>query len=160
MIELVKSGKLKIDQESHTWGEEPDKIECELYLRNLGDIEVAGDVVFSVTLDSSGLEEKWLKALVRISREELIAFIKRHEPSPRLNAIHAYLQRGEILPEGKSFEPVIPDSSVESYRVCVHRSVTLSPMEGQKYVLEIELPPKFAGYLFRVKADSIFIPKQ
>ena len=61
---VVKSGQIVIDEQRHWWDFGENSIGIEMYLRNKGEDSVNGTLVFEVTLDGQGLEERWIQQFI------------------------------------------------------------------------------------------------
>lgn len=108
MREVVKSGQLVIDEQSHRWVS--NNIEIEMYLRNKGEYPVIGTLVFQVTLDGKGLDEPWIQQFIGryylLTKKQLRSSLAKilNEKEPREFTLEQ-LERGYQLSKEQNRSP-------------------------------------------------------
>lgn len=157
----VKDGKVVIDQELHNWiGTDLDLLDTEMLVRNTSKYSIDGALVFSVVLESKGLEEEYLTAIDKPKWRLLMKVIeelkRRGEPremGAREKAINSWFARGEEFEEGMDYEPV--ENGGENYTFKFKKYVFLIPGELIKITKQQTIPIEVRGYLLKVKIDGI-----
>jgi hypothetical protein len=151
MRAVILNGSVSVDQEVHDWNvttgpiEKPVKID--LYLRNKSSGEVSGTLVFSVDLDSKGIEENFIKQMIEV-------FGTNFGDNRKFRAINAYIKRGQKLKPGTKYEPIEKDPK-NDYAFDFRRFIILKPGEIQHITHEQDIPPAYRGSLLTVRISSI-----
>ena len=169
IAKAVKDGEIVIDQEEHDWGskilyDEPlfEPVKIEMYLRNISQYTVEGNLVFSVILESKGLEEEFLMQTVgKMDESEEKFFIQVLEEMKKQGkqiraqgeAMLSWFARGRKLKNGMYYEPV--ENGGENYSFIFRKWVSLKPGELIKITQQQPIPIEVRGYLLKVKIDGI-----
>ncbi len=151
MAESVRSGKVAVEQEIHSWNICPENTPTNLvlYLRNTGRERIAGTAVVTVAIARSSLEERFMTELIDCFGEERLAEdiekeMERGDPG-RLAAIWNYLGRGKRLPQGAAYEPVIGKAGEGVYTVTFRKALTLAPGETAQLMQNLAIPVSERG---------------
>lgn len=146
MVESVRSGKVAVEQEIHTWNMCPENtpVNLVLYVRNTGRERIVGTAVVTVAVARNGLEERFMTDLVDCFGEERLAEdigkeMAQGDPG-RLAAIWNYLARGKRLPPGAAYEPVTGKAGDGVYTVTFRKPVTLGPGEAAQLMQNLAIP--------------------
>lgn len=157
MAAAVKNGLVTVDQEYHNWNittEASDKpVKIDFYLRNKSLVEIYGTLVFSVDLDSKGLEARFIKQMIEAFGTNFEA-----DDTPRgskFRAIKAYIKRGQKLAPGAEYEPTDEKDKKHDYAFNFRRFIILKPGEVQHVTHEQDIPPAYRGCLLTVKSSGI-----
>ncbi len=146
MAESVRSGKVTVEQEIHTWNMCPENspVNLVLYLRNKGRERVVGTAVVTVSIARNGLEERFMTELIDCFGEERLAedIGKEMErgDAGRLTAIWNYLGRGKRLPPDAVYEPVTGKAEGGVYTLNFRKAVTLGSGETAQLVQNLAIP--------------------
>jgi hypothetical protein len=157
MTQAVKKNAVVIDQEFHEWNlvsmdHADDSVLMTLYVRNTGPISITGNLIFVATLNKLGLEESFIRGVMRVVREDKL----NNPQTARGRAIKAYLDRGKRLEQGREFEPVLYVGSVPPpYSFTFRASVDIEPGEVAKLTRSEQIPPNQSGYLLRLSVAGI-----
>jgi hypothetical protein len=156
-IRTPSEGSVSVDQIHHVWNVEqgdtdtPHKIE--MFIRNVSDADIAGTIGFTIELDGSGLEKSFLESIIeRMGEEEFLSLRKTNK---RSEAIYNYIKRGKRLPDEMEYEP-ISENDFEGYETVAYKEIKLLTGESTKIELEIQIPPKYRGYLLSVKNKILY----
>ena len=169
ILDAVEDGQVSIDQESHQWrpfaslDEEAEVLTLDLYVRNKSNYLIDGTLVFSVRMSHKGLEESYLDKFFKETKErfrdwdqtkqELITYFN-NAVDKKAKAMSSYLERGEQLPEGMDYEPIVGEEK-EDYIFKFRKAVFLSAGELIRIEQEQVLPSSIAGYLLTVEIETI-----
>lgn len=147
------AGQLDIIQEMHAWSmidnEGVKPVAITVFAKNQSADDISGPVRFQIDLDSSGLEEGFIKSIIRVFGEERLVKQSR-DLMGKNKAVSAYLARGKKLPEGMEYEPLEGKES-DNYSTVVTRDLDIKAGETQKVELEAMIPPKYWGFVLSVK---------
>ncbi len=161
MAESVRSGKVMVEQEIHTWNMCPENspVNLVLYLRNTGRERVAGTAVVTVAITRNGMEERFMNELIDCFGEERLAEdigkeMARGDPG-RLAAIWNYLGRGRRLPQRAAYEPVTGKAGDGAYTVSFRKPLTLGPGETTQLVQNLAIPVGERGGALTAKVTDL-----
>jgi hypothetical protein len=162
ILNIVSSGQVTIDQEMHDWGvckyNRPVKIE--MYVRNNGQYQINGTLVFSASLAREGLEEKFVRKFIDCYGEEklkkeMAEEIAKKGSLGRLEAVYNYLLRGKQLPQGQNFEPSESEMDNKDYAFKFRKQILIYPGEIFKIDHEEQIPLNARGHILTVKIENI-----
>jgi len=161
MIKMVRSGQVMIDQVMHEWNVCKDNgpVEIKMYVRNNGDHTITGNLVFLVTLSRKGLEEQFIRAVIKCDGEERLKREMADEIAQkgsigRAQGIYNYLQRGNKLLPGQKYEPSTKVAD-NDYSFRFRKQIYLKPGELIKIDHEEQIPFNERGNLLSVKIENI-----
>lgn len=165
IMKMVKSGQIMIDQEMHDYMvrcEDFGPVRIEMYIRNNSDHTINGNLVFLVTLSRKGLEEQFIKEIIKCSykgdeeklKREMAEVIAQKGSIGRAQGIYNYLQRGNKLLPGQKYEPST-EIADNDYSFRFRKQIYLKPGELIKIDHEEQIPLNERGNLLSIKIDKI-----
>ncbi len=147
----IPEGAITIDQNLCNWGlsnnnaEEPATFT--IFIRNTLDERIKGNVNFSLKLDGKGIDENYIRDIVKLFGAE--QFTTESQKTPKFAAISEYIRRGMKLPNGLNYEPITPHDNI-NYISSVIKPIDLNPNESTQITLNFKMPPRMKGYAFEM----------
>jgi len=178
--QAVSEGEVRIEEVSHEWDVEENEtpLLIDMTIRNNSNIYVSGKLVFSVTLDCKGVEEKYLKKKISYWKNhygnDVFERIKKEwgklDKKDRLFgtdiALLAYINRGEKLETGKQYESLctedeghLADIFPNEFLFKFRKRVFLPPGELKQIKHNQLVPSTNKGHLFNIEIADIEFSK-
>jgi hypothetical protein len=152
--DAAKASGITLVRALHRWDldDEEVRLHIKVVLRNDGPTLAEGSVSIKVLLQNDGLEEDYLRQTM-IAYGPQLADMLRGGQHPRSKAILSYIERGKVLPEGKTYEPV--EALEEPKFVRLKIPVRLAPGEMQRFVREDWVPDDHGGFRVRFEVEGL-----
>lgn len=150
--------KISIDKVLHKWDLEnnTDPLTIVVFLRNISNENVEGEIVFKVSLDKSGLEEETINKLIKLLGEQGIISYANKVNSPKFVAMANYIKRGKKLAENSEFEEVaVLKNSNNVYFFKFKRNINVAAGQIIKIEHKQVIPLSVAGHLFSIDVEKI-----
>jgi hypothetical protein len=150
----AKASAITLVRALHRWDldDEEVRLHIKVVLRNDGPTLAEGTVSIKVLLQNDGLEEDYLQQTMMAYGPKLADSLRGGQ-HPRSKAILSYIERGKVLPEGKTYEPV--EAIEEPKFVRLKIPVRLAPGEMQRFVREDWVPDDHGGFRVKLEVEGL-----
>lgn len=162
MLKSITAGHVVIDQELHKWKlcEKKDSVNIELFIRNKGNYQIVGNIVFKGSLDMKGLEERFIRDFIDCYSEETLrrgikADMDKGDDDGRMMAVHNYIVRGKRLPQDKEYEVIPGKIEEDKYDFRFRQYISVKPGEVLRVKHEQQIPLNSQGGILAVKIETI-----
>lgn len=150
--------KVSIDQVLHEWDlvNNTDPLTIVIFLRNISNENVEGEIVFKISLDESGLEEKAINNFIKLVGEQEIISFANKDNTPKFVAMKNYIKRGKKLAENSKFEEVaVLKHSNNIYSFKFKRDINIAAGQIIKIEHKQVIPLSVSGHLFSINVEKI-----
>jgi len=168
IFEVVKSGLITIDYESHKWNLcypnhiDDNPVIINLYVRNRSKHLLKGTLVFLVTLSKKGIDYTYIQEVIKCSgydKEKLLERLKEEKRKyislKKFDAVYNYLNRGGHFPKGKNYEPYLSVNNIGDYIFKFRKKVILKSGEIINIKQKVHIPKTEKGFLMSIKIENI-----